>query len=66
MLAAGLCVCRMPCLPCCAVVWPACCLCELQVRDKAAEKELAELRKANKEGRKERQQQLDAAWGEDD
>lgn len=37
-----------------------------EVRDKAAEKELAELRKANKEGRKERQQQLDAAWGEDD
>jgi hypothetical protein len=36
------------------------------VRDKAAEKELAALRKANKDGRKERQQQLEAAWGEDE
>lgn len=38
----------------------------VQVRDKAAEKELAALRKANKEGKKERAQQLEAAWGEDD
>jgi hypothetical protein len=37
-----------------------------QVRDKAAEKELAALRRANKEGKKERAQQLQAAWGEDD
>lgn len=37
-----------------------------QVRDKAAEKELAALRKANKDGRKERQQQLEAVWGEDE
>lgn len=36
-----------------------------QVRDKAAEKELAALRRANKEQRKEREQQLDAAWGDE-
>jgi hypothetical protein len=37
----------------------------VQVRDKAAEKELAALRRANKEMRKEREQQLDATWGDE-
>jgi hypothetical protein len=36
------------------------------VPDKAADKELAALRKANKDGRKEQQEQLEAAWGEDE
>jgi hypothetical protein len=40
--------------------------CAVQVRDKAAEKELAALRRANKEVKKERQQQLEAAWGEEE
>eukprot|EP00775_Hariotina_reticulata_P010482 gene10482-10641_t len=33
-----------------------------QVRDRAAERELAEMRKANKEERQQRQQQMEAAW----
>lgn len=40
-------------------------LAPVQVRDKAAEKELAALRRANKEMRKEREQQLDATWGDE-
>jgi hypothetical protein len=37
----------------------------LQVRDKAAERELADMRKAKKVGKQERQQQLNEAWGDD-
>jgi hypothetical protein len=35
------------------------------VRDKAAERELADMRKANKQGKQQRQQQLNEAWGDD-
>jgi hypothetical protein len=35
----------------------------LQVRDRAAERELAEMRKANKEERQQRQQQMEEVWG---
>jgi hypothetical protein len=35
------------------------------VRDRAAERELASLRKANKEDKQQRQQQLNEAWGDD-
>jgi hypothetical protein len=37
-----------------------------QVRDRAAEKELAELRRANKQERQQRQQGLNEAWGDDE
>lgn len=37
----------------------------VQVRDKAAERELASLRKANKMDKQQRQQQLSEAWGDD-
>jgi hypothetical protein len=36
------------------------------VPDKAADKELPALRKANNGGRKEQQEQLEAAWGGDE
>lgn len=36
-----------------------------EVRDKAAERELASLRKANKMDKQQRQQQLSEAWGDD-
>jgi hypothetical protein len=37
----------------------------MQVRDKAAERHLAELRRANKAERQQRQQGLAEAWGDD-
>lgn len=36
-----------------------------EVRDRAAEKELAALRRANKEERQQRQQGLEAAWADE-
>lgn len=37
-----------------------------QVRDRAAERELADLRKANKQERQQRQQQMESVWDDKD